>query len=236
MKFLKWIAISIIIVITVYGLCGRKKGNIADIKSPADVETWSLGIDEVNVEPDQIPKKNYYIILDGSGSMTGEKLAVAKVALKKFISLIPSGSNIALTVFDRNGNYERSSFGSTRAKISSDIDRVAAGGNTPLGKSIEIAGNTLGKQAKKQLGYGEYNLVIITDGQATDPNRMDRAVKKILKKSPIVIHTIGFHIGKGHPLNQPGKIYYKTAKNFDELSKGLEEVLAEIEDFTVKEF
>jgi len=37
-------------------------------------------------------------------------------------------------------------------------------------------------------------------------------------------------------LNQPGKIYYKSAKNFDELSKGLEEVLAESESFIVTDF
>lgn len=229
-------AAVIFLVFVSFISCGKKSDKVVEINKTEKDETWPPGADEVKVDPEQFSKKNYYIILDGSGSMTGDKLAVAKVALKKFISLIPTDSNIALTVFDKNGNFERASFGSIKAKISSEIDRVTAGGNTPLGKSIEIAGENLEKQAKRQLGYGEYNLVIITDGQATDGDRMDRAVKKILQESPIIIHTIGFHIGKGHPLNQPGKIYYKTAKNFDELSQGLEEVLAESENFTVKKF
>jgi Ca-activated chloride channel homolog len=228
-------SVCLIILLALFS-CGKKNDEAAGVKSPGEKDSWTSGADEVKVDQSQISKKNYYIILDGSGSMSGNKLAVAKVALKKFISLIPRDSNIALTVFDRNGNSERASFGSTRMEISSAIDGVEAGGQTPLGKSIEIAGENLGKQSKRQLGYGEYNLVIITDGQASDVKRMDRAVKKILNESPIVIHTIGFQIGKGHSLNQPGKIYYKTAKNFDELSKGLEEVLAEIEDFTVKKF
>ncbi len=225
-----------LLIVSAFFSCGKKSDKAAAVKSAGTEKTWQTGTGDVITDPEQISKKNYYIILDGSGSMTGNKLAVAKVALKKFISLIPLDSNIALTVFDRNGNYERASFGSTRIQLDSEIDRVRAGGQTPLGRSIEIAGETLDKQSGKQLGYGEYNLVIITDGQATDVGRMKRAVKKILDESPIVIHTIGFQIGEGHPLNQPGRIYYKTAKNFDELSKGLEEVLGEIEDFTVKKF
>ncbi len=225
-----------LLIVSSFFSCGKKSDEAAAVKSSGTAETVQTGTGDVITDPDQMSKKNYYIILDGSGSMTGNKLAVAKVALKKFISLIPRDANIALTVFDRNGNYERASFGSTRMKLSSEIDRVSAGGQTPLGRSIEIAGENLEKQSKKQLGYGEYNLVIITDGQATDVRRMKRAVKKILDEGPIVIHTIGFQIGRGHPLNQPGKIYYRTANNFDELSKGLEEVLGEIEDFTVKKF
>ena len=37
-------------------------------------------------------------------------------------------------------------------------------------------------------------------------------------------------------MNQPGRIYYRSAENFEELKKGLEEVLAEAEEFTVDAF
>ncbi|HOP65078.1 MAG TPA: hypothetical protein PK906_16995, partial [Spirochaetota bacterium] len=86
------------------------------------------------------------------------------------------------------------------------------------------------------MGYGEYSLIILTDGQATDGNKMKYAVDRILEDTPIAIHTIGLKIGAGHALNQPGKIYYKAAENLKELSKGLESVLAETEDFTVTDF
>jgi len=192
--------------------------------------------DKIKVDVGDVSQRNYYIIFDGSGSMSGSKVRTAKKALKKFIKLIPEDANIGLTAFDNNSNSERASLGSDRELILSKVDQIVAGGATPLGRSVEIAFNTIGLQANRQLGYGDYNLVIITDGQANDEGRLIEAVDYILAKTPIVIHTIGFQIGEGHPLNQPGKIYYKTASNFKELSQGLEKVLAELEDFTITEF
>ena len=164
------------------------------------------------------------------------KIEIAKKALKRFISLIPENANIGLAAFDRRANSERAALGTSRDIIMEKVDEIRAGGSTPLGESVEIAYDKLGLQAKRQLGYGEYNLVIITDGQATDEYLLNNSVAMILRDSPIIIHTIGFQIGTGHSLNQPGKIYYKTADNIEELSKGLDSVLAELQDFSVKEF
>jgi len=190
------------------------------------------------VEPDlkNTGVKNYYIIFDGSGSMEGEKLVIAKKAFVQFIKNIPDRANIGLVSFDRNGFYERAPLGSSRQVIIEEVNKIQAGGNTPLGGCIDIAYEKLGLQAKKQMGYGEYNLIILTDGQATDGGKMDTAVGMILRETPIVIHTIGLKIGTGHPLNQPGKIYYKAADNLGDIARGLESVLAETEDFTVTDF
>ncbi|MFC1670255.1 VWA domain-containing protein [Spirochaetota bacterium] len=229
------IIVTVIVSIIIY-TCTEKKDKISYKKSSTiSGYNWPPKIKE-KVEVGDVSKTNYYIIFDGSGSMSGKKIQVAKNALKRFITLIPANANIGLTAFDKQSNSERAPLGSKKELIVSKVDEIRAGGSTPLGQSVEIAYKKLGIQANKQLGYGEYSLIIITDGQATDESRLKRAVKYLLNESPIVIHTIGFQIGMGHPLNQPGKIYYKTASNLEELSRGLDSVLAELEDFTVKKF
>lgn len=194
---------------------------------------WPPGLGADNVAPDKdVGRKNYYIIFDGSGSMRGQKIAIAKKALVQFIQMIPAGANIALLAFDAHGVSERAAFGSTREKIIAEVNAVAPQGWTPLGIAVETAYSKICAQARRQLGYGEYYIVIVTDGIATDGERLPAITAKVLRESPVVIHTIGFDIGAGHTLNQPGLTSYRTAQNFRELSEGLGEVLAESEKFS----
>lgn len=235
----------LLIALFVAASCG-KKDEAAKVYIPEDgslpkaaaEETWPPPsiTEDVEVDLKNAGAKNYYIIFDGSGSMAGEKIEIAKKAFVRFIKSIPDKSNIGLTSFDANGFHERAPLGSPKNKIIEEVNKIRAGGNTPLGGCIEIAYQKLGLQAKKQMGYGEYTLIILTDGQATDGSKMGEAVDLILKETPIAIHTIGLKIGTGHALNQPGRIYYKAAENSEELSKGLESVLAETENFTVTDF
>ncbi len=217
--------------------CTKKEASTEKVNAVEEkpVIAWFGKIENVAVET-EVSRRNFYIIFDGSGSMSGEKLVVAKKALKKFIKVIPKEANIGLFAFDNNGVSERAKLGSSRDFIIQQVDIIRAGGGTPLGESVERAYSKIKKQAGTQLGYGEYNLVIITDGRATDGDTLNDAVTMVLNTSPVIIHTIGFQIGTDHVLNQPGKILYKTANNLKELSQGLEKVLAETEDFTVIDF
>jgi Ca-activated chloride channel family protein len=113
---------------------------------------------------------------------------------------------------------------------------VAAGGGTPLSTAIEIAYKKLTAQAKKQLGYGEYHLVVVTDGEATSGYEPDKVLAKILSESPVVVHTIGFCINTQHSLNQPGRTIYNTAQDYDSLRQSLQGILAESPEFSVSEF
>lgn len=185
---------------------------------------------------DNLIKKNYYIIFDGSGSMNGDKIVTAKKALIEFVKFVPIESNLGLAIFDGHGLSERVPLGGDRRQFIDQVNQTKAEGGTPLKEAIELAYSKINEQARKQLGYGEYNIVIVTDGEANSGHEPDKIVKIILKDSPVIIHTIGFQIGENHSLNQPGKILYKSAKNLNELSKGLEEVLAESESFVVTDF
>lgn len=187
---------------------------------------------------------NYYLVLDGSGSMKdsscsgGEsKMVAAKKAVAAFAQQIPANANLGLYVFDHAGSSERVALGANNKNlIVNAINQVHANAGTPLRTAITSGYNSLEKQAKKQLGYGEYHLVVITDGEANESEEPDPIVAKILTHSPVVLHTIGFCISGGHSLNQPGKIDYKQANDPASLAKGLQEVLAESPEFQQNAF
>jgi Ca-activated chloride channel family protein len=188
---------------------------------------------------------NYYVVLDGSGSMRRvdcsdekPKIEVAVTALSRFIQTVPEQANLGLAVFDDAGLSERVPLGvNNRDAIQKALHKVDVNGGTPLKSSIELAYDKLTAQARQQLGYGDYHLVLVTDGYP-DPAREDpaEAVDTLLAGSPVVLHTIGFCLGEEHVLNQPGRVYYMAADSPEQLSQGLGSVLAEAPAFDLSDF
>lgn len=188
--------------------------------------------------------RNYYVIFDGSGSMSnaacqgdGSKMEQSRVALAAFAQGISKNANLGLLAFDNQGITERIALDTdNREQFTHEVDKVTPSGQTPLADSIRKGREALEQQARRQLGYGEYNLVIVTDGEASSGQDPSGEVDSILRQTPIMIHTIGFCIGTRHSLNQPGRTIYKAANSPDELQRGLDEVLAESPSFDVKQF
>ena len=188
---------------------------------------------------------NYYLVLDGSGSMMESecsgrnlKMTVAQRAVKQFISKIPEQANIGLAIFDGEGLSERVPLGvGNRPALKRAIDAVQADQSTPLRSAVELAYERIQTQAVTQSGYGEYHVVVITDGQP-DPDSEDPRpiIDTILAESPVVVHTVGFCIGEDHSLNQPGKTLYAAADSPEALGEGLAAVLAEAPSFDTASF
>lgn len=188
--------------------------------------------------------RNFLLIFDGSGSMNetecgggATKVFAAKLAVREWCKSVPAGSNVGLIAFYGARRWAKSPpVGGDPGQFLKTIGQIKAGGRTPLGEAVKLAYSMLTRQARLQLGYGEYNIVVVTDGKASDPKVLSKWVKEILDNTPIIIHTIGFCIGNRHTLNQAGRTIYKTANNPQELRKGLQEVLAEAEAFDISEF
>jgi Ca-activated chloride channel homolog len=188
---------------------------------------------------------NYYIVFDGSGSMLSHecgdgtsKIAAAVRAVKGFINAVPDTANIGLAAFDRRSISERVALGvGNRDALTAALQRIDAGSATPLNSGIRIGYDRLTDQARTQLGYGEYHLIVVTDGRP-DPRSEDPTpvVREILRNSPVVLHTIGFCIDANHVLNQQGRTYYASATNPRELQDSLQAVLAEAPVFDVARF
>jgi len=197
------------------------------------------------VAPDQLATVNYYVVLDGSGSMQAiecsggvSKIEAAVAALRRFVGAVPADANLGLAAFDRADVTERVALATgNRDAFRAALDAVAAEGGTPLRSAISLGFERLTAQARRQLGYGEYHLVVVTDG-VPDPSSEDptRVIETIWADSPVVLHTIGFCIGEDHVLNRPGRSYYVAAESPDELQQGLGAVLAEAPSFDVATF
>ena len=215
-------------------------------RSPGAKFDWPRGGTDGKVElAADLTMRNYYIILDGSGSMSDKecgggttKIEAAKQALAEFAKSVPASAQLGLAAFDAQGPTERVPLGrGNRDRFLQEVRSVSSNGDTPLKTAITLGIGKLEDAARRQLGYGEYNLVIVTDG-AANPSSEDpgEVIDDILARSPVTIHTIGFCIGKDHSLNQPGRTIYRTADNPAELRSGLGEVLAEAETFDVAKF
>jgi uncharacterized protein with von Willebrand factor type A (vWA) domain len=195
-------------------------------------------------DPAEYLKRNYYFVLDGSGSMSERKcsgdrskMTVAKEALTQFIAQIPASANVGGLAFDDNGTREIAPLQpKDEARLRNAIGGVHAGGGTPLANAIQMGYDALTQRAAAQLGYGEYHLVVVTDGEANQGQDPRAAVDRMTQHSPVVLHTIGFCIGANHSLNQPGKVIYRAADNPQELASSLAEVLAEAPSFDAKSF
>jgi Mg-chelatase subunit ChlD len=183
-----------------------------------------------------LARRNFLIVLDGSGSMRDtqcsgnlSKIVAAKQAIAAFATKLRPEDNLGLCAFDSRGVTERAALSLNRAAFQQALQDVRSDSNTPLGTAVGLGYSLLQAQARRQLGYGEYYLVVVTDGEADKGNDPGPIVNKIVSQSPVVISTIGFCIGQGHSLNRPGLTLYHDATNLEELNQGLESVLAESE-------
>jgi uncharacterized protein with von Willebrand factor type A (vWA) domain len=190
----------------------------------------------------RLTEKNFVFVFDGSGSMGDSacgngrpRVEPAKRAAIEWSKSVPSDANIGLIAFHYKG-WTHLLPSKDRQAFVNAIQKIEAGGNTPLASAFRDAYEDLTRQAQAQLGYGEYTIVTTTDGEADSIQALSKWVDYILQVSPIQIYTIGFCIKSNHTLNQPMKTTYKSANEPGELAKGLREVLAEAPDFDVASF
>ncbi len=189
--------------------------------------------------------RNFYFIFDGSGSMARKpgracrgdqrfktRLEGAQWAVREFLTKVPDDVNIGLYLFDTRGRREAVPLGDdNRAQFLEAIDGIWSGGGTPLAEGIRYGTDRLVEQYQSQLGYGEFRLVVVTDGQADEiPIAATYA-----GRFGIPIYAIGLCIEEDHPLRRHA-VSYRAADNFSDLARGLEETLAELPSFDATEF
>lgn len=182
--------------------------------------------------------KNFYFLLDCSGSMDENcsgrrKIDGAKEAMIRFLKNVPSDANIGLLAFGVGGGsckeilpIGKNDFNALKKAISS----LEPSGQTPLGGAIAIGTKKLIEQYKKQLGYGEYRLIAITDGNNTDGDAMVNACKELTNYGFITLYSISLCMDTGNPLKNFA-LSSRDASNYEELEKALIETAAESDAF-----
>lgn len=183
--------------------------------------------------------RNLYVIFDGSASMRepmgdhcssdqnfSNKHRGAQWAVEEFVKQVPEGVNLGLYVFDAADSSERLPLQPDREAFMEQIRAVDPGRGTPLAQAIRTGTNALVAQYRKQLGYGEYRLVIVTDGEADE---LDSAALYATGLG-IPLYTIGLCVAPNHVLREYS-VSYRAADDFESLKAGLTESLAELPDF-----
>jgi Ca-activated chloride channel homolog len=189
---------------------------------------------------------NIYVVFDGSGSMyncvdrqgneySPDRQCQAKIdggrqAMLSVVSKLPAAHvNLGLYVFDDRGRRERVALaGNNRDQMLTAVKAIRAGDTTPLGPAIKVGAKALIAQYKKQLGYGTYRLIVVTDGMPDSEDDVDNALKFIGKSGvPIEIYTIGFGMNDpAHPLRK-ASVAFTPAYNGGEVKDALEKAVSE---------
>lgn len=236
------LSVGFAIIFLIFSLqsCKQKKSD-QQTKSPTyeDIDTTTNQSNQFDFEGEPSLTRNFYFIFDGSGSMSGRihgerKIDGAKKAAQRFIKQLPNDVNLGLYIFDSYGDREVIPLGpENHEKFLNAIDKIHHGGGTPLADAIKTGSTNLKNQREKQLGYGDYNLIVVTDGAANFiPEASEFAVK-----NGISIYAIGLGIGNDHPLNDPKYVIsYTAAADFNQLTEALVEAAAESPVFDVTDF
>jgi uncharacterized protein YegL len=178
-------------------------------------------------------QKNFYLVFDGSGSMEGDRIRSAKMAAVELVNKLPEEVAIGLYAFDADGEGERVPLGlNNRLAILKAIKNLNASGGTPLGRACVQGTGTLVAKRAMQLGYGEFRLIVLTDGESSDSlTPFTRKMQRLLDQGEsIPLYTIGFQLAGDHALRK-WSVFYQNAQNLEELKKALADATAELESF-----
>ncbi len=191
---------------------------------------------QTSIADNGVHTDNIVIILDASGSMqdkfradeTRSKMDAAKEALKEVLAKVPEGTNIGLLVFSGRNIRDEWVYPlgpKDTARLIAAIDLPQPEGGTPLGRYMRIGANRLLEQREKQYNYGNYRLLIVTDGEAQDQAKIEQYTPEILNRQ-IRVDVIGVDMKTDHKLATDADSY-RRADNPGELVAAVSQILAE---------
>lgn len=195
-----------------------------------------FGLAQISIGDTDLHTENIIIILDASGSMnenfrgdqTKSKMEAAKEALKEVLAKIPDNTHIGLLVF--SGSNVQNDWvyplgPKNTEQLLAAIDLPQPGGGTPLGQYMRIGANRLLEQREKQYNYGNYRLLIVTDGVAQDQEKVAQYTPEILERQ-VRVDVIGVDMQTDHLLAKDADSY-RRADNPGELVAAVTQILAE---------
>jgi len=124
-----------------------------------------------------------FLVLDASGSVTGDKLVQLHAALRAFVGKLRSQDEAALLTFDHEVRLlmPRSR---DRAALARAIDSIGPGGSTALFDAL-YAGSQLAADRERAL------IVLFTDGEDNSSWFDAGQLRRVLEESNVLLQTVG---------------------------------------------
>lgn len=181
-------------------------------------------------------EQNVVVVLDDSGSMDDlmrtsrgrvRRIDAAKQALIEVLSKLPMETDVGVLALNSQLNASNwiIPFGTgTPQAWLQNIRQLRAEGGTPLGQFLKIGADAL-LQARSQKNYGDYRLLVVTDGEANDPGLVDSYLPDILSRG-LIVDVIGVDMQSDHSLAT--RVHnYRRADDDSALQQAISEVFAE---------
>jgi uncharacterized protein YegL len=185
-------------------------------------------------EADLATGKTVVIVLDDSGSMNkvmrGEKqsrMAVARQALLRVIETLPAGTQLGIMLL--NGAVPQEGWVLPLSPLDvrlakEKVSQTIANGGTPLGASLQRAMDKL-IQLRAEQPFGDYRLLVVTDGEATDAELLKAYLPMLVSKG-VLLDVIGVDMQADHSLANRSHSY-RRANDAASFEKALQEIFAE---------
>jgi len=176
---------------------------------------------------------NVVVVLDDSGSMKQPmangtlRIDAAKQALSAVLSQLPADTRVGVLALNTRleGEPWIVPIGPIGAANWQDrINGIRAEGGTMLGQFSKVAADELLKLRTADR-YGSYRLLIVTDGEATDPAVLSSYLPDILARG-LTLDVIGVSMASEHSLSSLAHSY-RSADDAESLTVAISEVFAE---------
>lgn len=180
---------------------------------------------------------NVVVVLDASGSMREKikgtnrtRMDDAKQAILQVLTSVPKQTNVGVLVFSGIGKGPTDwivPLGRVNVEeVRRALSPISPNGGTPLGEYMRIGADRLLEQRTKQLGYGTFRLLLVTDGEESQPRKVDVFLPDIMSRG-IAVNVIGLDMNQRHSLATRVSSY-RSARNAGELAGAMQQVFAEI--------
>lgn len=183
-----------------------------------------------------IAQDNVVIVLDDSGSMNesmrngGTRMEAAKSAIAAVLKQFRNDTKLGVLLLNGARSKEHWIIPLERLSVETAtrlVKALKADGGTPLGDRIREGADALLKLREKQI-FGNYRLLIVTDGEANDAKLLAAYLPDVLSRG-IIVDAIGVDMKQDHSLATQVHSY-RRADDQAALQKAVQEVFAERDD------
>ena len=172
------------------GVDPQQPATVLDVPDPAVVAAVQSSWQYVKKQADVV------LLIDISGSMSGQKIEQAKQAALAFIDKLPTQNRLGLTIFNENitERVKLDSFERNSADVRDAIQSLRAGGDTSLYDAIIQAIGTLSQGQESDRIRA---IVLLSDGQDTASTKSLNAMVNAINaqrggKNPILIIPVAY--------------------------------------------